>query len=244
LPTDTIDEFARADALIESVESVFEDLENRTRRRRIAKRVVTAFAAFLVLIIAGNALIMGSVLWFRWTGAGASPAGVSIDNFRIVDDHVWRGAAPGDQGLREVAALGATTIVDLRAEDALDVNDTLIRELGLTRYSLPVRDGQLPSADQAAAFLDIVANSDGPVFLHCGAGIGRSGAMTAFYLNATGQAGGTGALRHNLSVGPPSLEQIVFSMSTSGGDYDRPGVLITAASRLLDSPRRIWHNLT
>ena len=68
--------------------------------------------------------------------------------------------------------------------------------------------------------------------------------MTAFYLNATGQAEGTGALRRILAVGPPSLEQITFAVTTAGGHYDKPGPVVTALSRVLDSPRRIWHNVT
>ena len=71
-----------------------------------------------------------------------------------------------------------------------------------------------------------------------------TGALTAWYLNATGQTEGTGALRHNLSVGPPSLEQIAFSVKTASGSYDRPGLGVTVVSRVLDGPRRIWHNIT
>ncbi len=58
------------------------------------------------------------------------------------------------------------------------------------------------------------------------------------------EADGTAALRHNLSVGPPSLEQIAFSVQTASGSYDRPGLGVTVLSRVLDGPRRIWHNLT
>ena len=155
-----------------------------------------------------------------------------------------RGAAPSAEGLRDLAALGVTTVIDLRAEAGLATWDGVLSDLGMERFHLPIRDGQLPSAEQAREVLRIVDEADGKVFLHCGAGVGRTGALTAFYLNATGQTDGTGALRHNLSVGPPSLEQIAFSVKTAGGSYDRPGVGITALSRVLDGPRRIWHNLT
>jgi len=114
----------------------------------------------------------------------------------------------------------------------------------MQRFHLPIRDGQLPTAAQARELLAIVDGADGKVLLHCGAGVGRTGALTAFYLNATGQTAGAGALRHNLSVGPPSLEQIAFSLTTADGAYDRPGLGVTALSRVLDGPRRIWHNLT
>lgn len=215
-----------------------------TRRswRRLALRALLGFVALLLL---GNGLILGSTLWFRWSSpAAAAAAAEGIDNLHVVDQRVLRGAAPSEQGLRDLAAQGVTTVVDLRAEADLADRSDLLAELGMERFHLPIRDGQLPTADQARELLRIVEDADGKVFLHCGAGVGRTGALTAWYLNATGQTGGTAALRHNLSVGPPSLEQIAFSVETAGGSYDRPGVGVTVLSRVLDGPRRIWHNLT
>jgi protein tyrosine phosphatase (PTP) superfamily phosphohydrolase (DUF442 family) len=211
------------------------------RARRIAVRVVVGFVLFLLV---GNGLILGSTAYFRWTASPADTPEVAINNFRQIDDRVYRGAAPGKQGLRDLAAMGVTTIVDLRAEADLNVDEELLEELGLTRHHLPARDGQLPTEEQTAEFLDIVNASSGPVFLHCGAGVGRTGAMTAFYLNATGQAEGTAAMQRILSVGPPSLEQIAFSIETDGGEYRTPSTAVTAVSRVLDGPRRIWHNIT
>lgn len=212
----------------------------RLRIARITSRVLLGFVAFLLV---GNGLILASTAWFQWSTPDRG-ADTSIDNFTQVDGHLYRGAAPGRRGLREVAALGVTTIVDLRAEADLRVHDELLDELGLNRHHIPIRDGQLPDEEQTARFLRIVEESEGPVFLHCGAGVGRTGAMSAFYLNATGQADGTDAARRILAVGPPSLEQITFAVTTAGGDYDKPGVAVTALSRVLDGPRRIWHNIT
>ena len=211
------------------------------RARRVAVRVIVGFVLFLLV---GNGLILASTAYFRWTASPAETPEVAIDNFRPIDDRVYRGAAPGKQGLRDLAAMGVTTIVDLRAEADLEVDEALLDELGLTRHHLPARDGQLPTEEQSAEFLRIVEESSGPVFLHCGAGVGRTGAMTAYYLNATGQAEGTAAMRRILSVGPPSLEQIAFSIETEDGEYRTPSTAVTAVSRVLDGPRRIWHNIT
>lgn len=210
-------------------------------RRRHVVRVLIGFVLFLVL---GNAAILGSTLFFRFVTPAAAADAEGIDNVHHVDDKVIRGAAPSRAGLRDLADAGVTTVIDLRAEADLSSHDDLLAELGMQRFHLPIRDGQLPSEAQADELLRIIDEARGRVFLHCGAGVGRTGAMTAWYLNVTGQTEGIQALRHNLSVGPPSLEQIAFSVGTADGEYQRPGVGITVLSRVLDGPRRIWHNLT
>jgi protein-tyrosine phosphatase len=207
---------------------------------RLVARVLIGFVLFLVV---GNAAILGSTLFFRFVTPASAADAEGIDNVHHVDDKVIRGAAPSRAGLRDLAGAGVTTVIDLRAEADLTSHDDLLAELGMERFHLPIRDGQLPNEDQATELLRIIGEAPGRVFLHCGAGVGRTGAMTAWYLNVTGQTEGVQALRHNLSVGPPSLEQIVFSVGTAHGEYQRPGAGITVLSRVLDGPRRIWHNV-
>ena len=105
----------------------------------------------------------------------------------------------------------------------MGADEELLAELGLSRFHLPVRDGQLPTAEQAARFVEIVEASDGIVYVHCGAGVGRTGAMVAHYLTTTGETSSSEALRRNLAVGPPSLEQILFAARAGGSEYERPG---------------------
>ena len=69
------------------------------------------------------------------------------------------------------------------------------------------------------------------------------GSMAAAYLVATGQANGLDATVENLAVGPPSLEQLAFSMGLSGTDADRPPLPVTIVSRILDGPRRLFTQL-
>jgi protein-tyrosine phosphatase len=133
-------------------------------------------------------------------------------------------------------------VIDLRAEHDAAADDAFIRSLGLEVVHLPIRDGQIPSEAEVAEFVALVAAEPGTVFVHCGAGVGRTGSMTSAYLVATGQASATDALKVSLAVGPPSLEQIFYIGRL--GDGDRPPAPVVVASRVLDAPRRLWSSLT
>jgi protein-tyrosine phosphatase len=204
---------------------------------RWAVRALIAFVAFLV---AGNLVIQGVSLFARSTMAGGRVQGVDgVDKLRAVDDVVWRGANPSEAGYQSLAGAGVTVVVDLRAEDDAAEDDASIEALGMRVVHVPIRDGQTPSSADVDRFLAIVRDSGGTVFVHCGAGVGRTGAMAAAYLMATDQAGPGTVLGRNLAVGPPSLEQIVYA--ANGGA--EPGGVVKALSRTLDAPRRILATL-
>ena len=205
-------------------------------------RVIQGLAGVVAFLVLGNLAIFA---FFQWASVSANAAEThlqGVHNFRVVDDVLLRGGKPSDNGYRSLAARGVTTIVDLRAERNLRIPEDLIEDLGMTRLTIPMRDGQVPTQEQVDEFLAIVADeTEGKVFVHCGAGVGRTGTMVASYLVSEGKADPAGALRFNLSVGPPSLEQINFVAMLEDGDddVDKPSAFITAISRILDGPRRI-----
>ena len=204
---------------------------------------VAAAAAFLLL---GNLAILAASVWARQTTPAVSLSSLEgIGNLRAVDGEVWRGAAPTSEGYRRLAAAGVGTVVDLRAEEGLEGDFQTVRDLGMKLVHIPVRDGQAPSTEEVDAFLAATEESGGRrVFVHCGAGVGRTGAMIGAYQTAKGEVEGTRALRQNLAVGPPSLEQMVFVAGMDDGRVEKPGTLLTAMRRVLDAPRRIWSRVS
>jgi protein-tyrosine phosphatase len=210
-----------------------------TRRVRMAALILFGFVA--TFLIAGNLAILGATAWAKEVFPGTdveAPAG--IRKFEVVDDKVWRGAAPGREGYASLAARGVTTVVDLRAEENLHVDEGYLERLGLRYVPIPIRDGQTPTSGEVAAFLRAVKESEGTTYVHCGAGVGRTGAMAGSYLVSTGQATPKQALQRNLAVGPPSLEQVAFVSALDGQDIDKPSGALVAVSRVLDAPRRLW----
>ena len=207
-----------------------------TRARRA---VIAVFVAFALFLVGGNLTIAAAWKW-QSLSAAQSSVHVDISNFDVVDAKVWRGAAPGTAGYRELAEKGVQTIVDLRAEHDILVDESLLASLNLRLIRIPMRDGQAPTRSQVERFLGVVARSPGKVYVHCGAGVGRTGTMVASYLVATGQANGRGAMRRNLAVGPPSLEQLAYASALRGENIPHVNPAVVAVSRVLDAPRRLW----
>ena len=210
------------------------------RRIRIAAFVV--LAATIGALLQGNLALIAASWWAR--GNTELDAGPKLDGVRklyVVDDRLWRGAQPGVTGFRSLAESGVTTVIDLRpGSDASRVGGEL-RALGVESVHLPVTDGTPPSPSQVRRVVDIVHNSQGRVFLHCGEGVGRAGTMSAAYKVTTGKASASEALRESLAIGVLTFEQITFIRSLDRDGAHDPPVVATAYSRFLDAPRQLFN---
>lgn len=212
------------------------------RPRLLARWIITRVLLVTVLVLAvGNLGILGVHLWAQHAVKQLPvPTIEGVPNLAAVTTDVWRGAAPTKKGVRGLAANGITTVVDLRAEHNLVHDNEFFEGLGIKLVTIPIRDGQTPSTAQVKRFLDAVDGSSGKVYVHCGAGVGRTGTMAAAYLVGSGKASPRDALLQNLAIGPPSLEQIAFAAGLDGNTPSGPNVEVVAVSRFLDAPRRFW----
>ena len=203
---------------------------------RVRSGLLLAIAALVATLVMGNVTIVSVHLWAqRTTGLSTTEAPAGLHNFVVVDGKVMRGSRPTEASYRALAARGVTTVVDLRAEEGLDRPMALLDRLGIDLVRIPMRDGQAPSARQVDRFMAVVGDSTGKVYVHCMAGVGRTGTMVAAYLVEKRDVEPLDALRLNMAVGPPSLEQIAFAV-----EADEPNPLLVGLSRVLDAPRRAW----
>lgn len=107
----------------------------------------------------------------------------ALPNFLRVNEQLYRGGQPTEEGLRRLAALGVRTVVNLRAADEHARREgEQVRALGLLYFNLPLARLGRPRAERVAEVLAVVnAPENQPVFVHCQRGSDRTGTVVAAY---------------------------------------------------------------
>jgi protein tyrosine/serine phosphatase len=116
--------------------------------------------------------------------AWASSQSENLPNFQKVDDHVYRGAQPTNNGFKDLAERGIKTVVDLRdiGEHSQADEQKAVTDLGMRYVSIPMQGMSTPKDKQIAAGLALLNDvAIGPVFVHCKRGADRTGTMIAVY---------------------------------------------------------------
>jgi protein tyrosine phosphatase (PTP) superfamily phosphohydrolase (DUF442 family) len=220
-------------------------IANAYRRLTVGRLRYLTFGviAYFVIAAVGSLSILGAMGVAKIWGPdvlATGPGEPAIENFRRVDDKVYAGAQPEGRDFQELADLGVTLVVDLRSGDLGDpiVDDPeFLASLGMEYLPMPLTDGHAPTSEMVRAFVAAVGTAEGLVYLHCGGGVGRSGALQGAYLNATG---GDFSVSEYLAVGPPTVEQIFYVWQGKPGDPpSRNGVLAAFSRYAVDFPRTV-----
>lgn len=107
-----------------------------------------------------------------------------VGNFGRVNGHLYRGAQPTAEGFAELKKLGVDTVVRLSmgGEEGAAMERGLVEPLGMRFVNLPWSSVHDPNKDQIAEFLTLVRqNPDKTFFVHCKAGVDRTGTFVALY---------------------------------------------------------------
>ena len=130
-------------------------------------------------------LTLGSAASF----AGSVPPRVEgIDNFRQVNERIYRGAQPDDQAWPALAKLGVKTVIDLRreVEHSVASEKRLVEAAGMKYVNFPMNGFDTPTPEQMSKVLALMEGPD-PVFVHCKQGRDRTGTVIATWRMAREQ---------------------------------------------------------
>jgi protein tyrosine/serine phosphatase len=108
-------------------------------------------------------------------------AAIHIDNFGKVNANYYRGAQPQGHDYADLAGVGIKTVIDF-TEDGDASEASIVKDLGMTFYRIPMNTHRVPTKEQLTQFLKIVNDpASQPVYVHCQGGRHRTGVMTAVY---------------------------------------------------------------
>jgi protein tyrosine/serine phosphatase len=114
-----------------------------------------------------------------WGGDLAAPG---VPNFHQVNEHIYRGAQPTNEGWQSLAKLGVKTVIDLRREDEYSANTEAraVEAAGMRYVNVPM-NGILPPEDEDISKVLALLDSGKPTFVHCKQGKDRTGTVIACY---------------------------------------------------------------
>ncbi|MEP6788068.1 MAG: tyrosine-protein phosphatase, partial [Acidobacteriota bacterium] len=115
----------------------------------------------------------------------AADSGVTKDlpNFHRVNENLYRGGQPKDEGFAELKKIGIATVIDLRGTDDNSSREKSLAEAaGLRFINIPLDNwGRPANNDIESIIAQINDPKNQPVFVHCNRGSDRTGTVIAVY---------------------------------------------------------------
>jgi uncharacterized protein (TIGR01244 family) len=116
-----------------------------------------------------------------WAAGVTAPG---IRNFHQVNERIYRGGQPTDEGWNSLAGLGVKTVIDLRREGedghSIAAEAQVVEAAGMRYVSVPMEGIVSPGDEQISKILGLM-DSEAPVFVHCKEGKDRTGTAIACY---------------------------------------------------------------
>src|SRR5260370_15228378 len=99
--------------------------------------------------------------------AGSSAPG--IKNFHQVNEHVYRGAQPADEGFQYLAKIGVKTVIDLReADERSQAEEAVVTAAGMKYVNVPMTGLTPPTEPEITRILGILEDDGaGAGCWHC-----------------------------------------------------------------------------
>lgn len=132
----------------------------------------------------GLSFVMFTALFFSQAGyAQKSPAKKDLPNFARVNETIYRGGQPTEEGIRELAKMGVKTVINLRgADERAKREEAWTRAAGMKFINVSLDNWTRPKTEKIAEIEKmIVAPENQPVFVHCKRGADRTGTVIAVY---------------------------------------------------------------
>jgi tyrosine-protein phosphatase SIW14 len=143
--------------------------------------------------------------WFLcWFGLPAFGAPVhGIGNFYQVDEQVYRGAQPTDEGFRYLAGNGVKVVIDLREHDRRSLaEERVVTAAGMRYINVPMTGLAAPTDAEISTIMQLLEDHTiGTVFVHCKRGADRTGVVIAAYRIQHDHWANTKALSEAMSRG-------------------------------------------
>ena len=108
----------------------------------------------------------------------------AIKDFGKVNEYLYRGAQPKEEGIEELKKLGIDSFVDLRGErhGLMEKERAHAESLGMRLVSIPGTGWRAPRDEQVAQFFALVSETPRrKIFIHCWFGGDRDGMFVAAY---------------------------------------------------------------